>query len=188
MIKMKNRSDTVVGYKIPQTRTERELYPSQTIEVSEEEVKDLLFQKGGKALLREYLLIEQDVAEKLGLDLSPEFWLDRPEIEALLKSKDIRALKNCLIYGPTGLKDIVKQIAVNEEFSLSREQKRIINEVLGINLDSMIKNAQDAKIETPAVEPTSDRDYSFLKEKNYNVVEDKKEKESPKIKNEYEIL
>lgn len=54
---VKNRSDGMVVYSIPEKNIRREFSPGESKKISFEELEKLSFQSGGRALMQDYLQI-----------------------------------------------------------------------------------------------------------------------------------
>lgn len=147
LIKVRNRDNGSVGYTIPDMNNlHRDFASGETKEVTMGELRQLHWLKGGKKLLKEYLVIENDeaVAELLGT-VEPEYNYTEADIKELLLHGSLDAFLDCLDYAPEGVISIIKKMAV--ELELNDVQKRdAILKATGFNVTSAISiNKIDAE-------------------------------------------
>ena len=55
IVTVKNRSNSVVGYSIPELRIDRTFVKGESKKISMEELRQLSYQPGGQSLLNDYL-------------------------------------------------------------------------------------------------------------------------------------
>lgn len=69
MYNVKNRSASMVVYKIPESNIRREWQPGETKRISFGELEQLSYQAGGRELMANFLqIIEDEVTNDLGID------------------------------------------------------------------------------------------------------------------------
>lgn len=152
LIKVRNRDNGIVGYVIPELNNlRREFAKGETKEISMDELRKLTWTSGGKALLQDYLIIEnpEAVVELLG-EVEPEYNYTEKEIEDLLLNGSLDAFLDCLDYAPEGVIGIIKDLAVKLELNDVAKRKAIL-EKTGFNVDSAItinKESQEENAET----------------------------------------
>ena len=143
-IKVKNRDNGKVGYVIPDLNNLNRTFQPQEIKIVPfEELKKLSYLPGGITILRDYLVIDNDEAikELLG-EVEPEYHYTKEEVAYLLKEGTLDQLQDALDFGPEGVKDLIKDIAV--EIKLNDINKReIILQKTGFNVTSAIAFNQE---------------------------------------------
>lgn len=143
LIKATNRSGGSVGYRIPDLNNLKRHYSAgETKEVTMEELRKLSYIEGGKELLEDYLIIdnEEAVAELLG-EVEPEYFYTIEQIKDLLLNGSLDALKDCLDFAPEGTIDEVKKLAV--ELKIPDVYKReAIQKATGLNVSKAIEMSE----------------------------------------------
>lgn len=150
-VKVWNRSNSGVSYTIPELRISRRFEPAglrgDMVMIPLGELQSLSYEPGGKLLLDSYLLIkEQEVCDFLGLQVEPEYFYGVDQVKYLLKEGSVEQLKDCLEFAPSGVLELIKQYAVQEEID-SHEKRTLIGNTLKISIDSMIRNNKLSKTE-----------------------------------------
>lgn len=153
MIKVRNRDNGTVLYKIPELNGLRRVFqPKEVKEVSFNELKKLSYLPGGMALLKDSLVIQDDeaVAALLG-EVEPEYNYTPEDIKKLLQEGTLDELLDCLDFAPEGVTDLVKVIAV--ELPLNDVAKRdAILEKLHFNVTNAIKIKKETELPTEKTE------------------------------------
>lgn len=141
LIKVTNRDAARVGYKIPDLNVRRQFASGETKSISLEELEKLSYVPGGKALIRNYLMIQdKEVLNKL-LDggVEPEYFYTETEIRKILSSGTIEQLEDCLNFAPEGTIESIQRIAV--ELKINDINKRdLIAKKTGFNVTNAINN------------------------------------------------
>ena len=156
LIKVTNKGRGITGYVIPDLgNLYREFMPGETKEITMEELRKLSYIPGGKAMLKNYLLIqnEEAVTELLN-EVQPEYYYTAEDVKDLLLNGSLDALKDCLDYAPAGTLDLVKKLAV--ELELNDVKKRdAIKEMLGFNVTKAIELEKETSAEEdkPEIKP-----------------------------------
>lgn len=112
-VKVKNRSDSGVGYYLPEDRITRNFTPNETKTIKKEELEKLVCIPGGKTILQDYLLINDREFVK-SLDLAPEqeYWMNEEEIKVNMMQGSLDLFLDMLDFAPEGVKDLIKKLAV----------------------------------------------------------------------------
>ena len=158
ILKVKNRENGYVGYSVPDLNNlRREFAPGEIKNITFEELKKLSWQPGGRNLLQNFLLVqdnEEAIAELLG-KVEPEYYYTDAEVKELLLNGSLDALKDCIDYAPAGVRDLIKKYAV--ELRLNDIQKRqAIKSMMGFDVDSAIM-INDATAEPETAEEKARR-------------------------------
>ena len=66
-MKVRNRSASVVGYRVPDLNVRRRFVPGEVKEIPVEELQQLLYQTGGRELLTHYLQVSKDEIKQLDM-------------------------------------------------------------------------------------------------------------------------
>ena len=148
IIKVTNRFNGRVGYSIRDLNNlQRVFEPGETKEITMEELKKLAWQSGGKILINDYLIIQDENALKeiLG-EVEPEYYYTEKDVKDLLLNKSLDALKDCLDFAPQGTIDLVKKVAVELPLNDVAKRKAILD-MTGFNVNSAVEINEETKEE-----------------------------------------
>ena len=110
---VKNRSASMVVYRIPENNVRREFQPGETKKISKEELDNLAFQPGGRELMLSFLQIQSaDALRDLNIPTEPEYYMNEQQIADLIVKGSLDAFLDCLDFAPTGVMDLIKKFAV----------------------------------------------------------------------------
>lgn len=152
IIKVMNRDNGTVGYTIPDLNNlHRNFQPKEEKEVTMEELRKLSYLPGGETIIRDCLIIENEEALKeLLSNVEPEYFYTEEDIKTLLTSGTIDQFMDCLDFAPSGVIDLVKDLAVKMEINDIRKRQAIL-EKTGFNVDKAIQiNKETSEEEVPA--------------------------------------
>lgn len=149
IIKVKNRDNGSVGYIVPDLgNLHRSFQPHEEKEITMDELRKLSYLPGGKTILEDYLIIgnQEAVAELLG-KVEPEYNYTEEDIKYLLEKGTLDQLMDTLDFAPSGVIDLVKDIAVRIELN-DINKRNAIFEKTGFNVTSAVDfNKETADIE-----------------------------------------
>lgn len=159
MAKVKNRSNGVAVYTIPELgdkrNIRREFAPHEIKEIPVEELEALTFIGGGESLLKNYLqILDEEILERVNLAIEPEYKMSEEDVKKLMREGSLDSFKDCLDFAPEGIKDMIKDYAVS--LPLNDSAKRdAIKEILKFDVDKAIMNKKAAEeTEAPKEEKT----------------------------------
>lgn len=146
-IKVTNRDNGHVGYRIPDMNITRDFSANETKQITIGELRKLAYLSGGPTLIRDYLIIEDaDVVDAILGKVEPEYYYTEEDVKKLLLTGSVDALKDCLEFAPKGTVDLVKKIAV--EMPLNDILKRqAILEMTGFSVDAAVTINEETKEE-----------------------------------------
>lgn len=138
MYNVKNRSSSVVVYRIPETNLRREFAPGETKRITFGELEKLTYQPGGKELLENFLqILEEDVTNNLNVHREVEYDMSEQQIKELLQSGSLDAFLDALDFAPIGVIDLIKTLAV--QLPLTDLNKRhALKEKTGFDVDKAL--------------------------------------------------
>ena len=144
-VKIKNRSDSYVGYSIPDMNLVRNFAPNEEKTVDVLEVEKLAYQDGGQELLDGYFMIEDEkIAEQLSPQYAkePEYKYNIEDIKNIIKFGSIDEFLDVLDFAPSGTIETIKSLCAT--LPVTDTQKiNVIRERFGINLNSIIENIKE---------------------------------------------
>ena len=140
---VKNRSASMVVYRIPEKNIRREFAPGEVKKISGEELIDLSYQSGGRELMANFLQIQaKEVTQELNIHTEPEYNYSEQDIAELIKTGSLDAFLDCLDFAPVGVLDILKSLAVKIPLS-DFDKRKALKEKTGFDLDKAL-NMMDA--------------------------------------------
>ena len=154
MYNVKNRSSSVVVYRIPETNLRREFQPGETKPIPFGELEKLTYQPGGHTLLEEFLqIIDEAVTTNLNVHREVEYDMSEAQIRDLLTLGSLDAFLDALDFAPMGVIDLIKTMAVSLPLEDYSKRKALLDKT-GFDVDKAIANLQAEKAEektTPEV-------------------------------------
>ena len=140
LIKVKNRDSGTVGYTIPELgNLHRSFSKGETKEITMDELRKLSYISGGKILLQNYLIVQNQDAlkELLSDDVEPEYYYREEDMKQLLLTGSNDQLLDCLEFAPEGVIGLVKDLAVSLKIN-DISKRNIILEKTGFNVTNAI--------------------------------------------------
>lgn len=139
IVTVKNRSNSVVGYSIPELRIDRTFVKGESKKISMEELRQLSYQPGGQSLLNDYLVIvEKAAVDELVTNLQPEYNYDEAKIKEILTTGSLDELLDTLDFAPEGVIDIIKDISVAIKLN-DVEKRNAIKEKTGFDITKALE-------------------------------------------------
>ena len=186
LLKVKNRDNGSVGYTIPDLNNlHRRFAPGEVKDITMGELRKLSWLTGGKYLLKNCLLIEnQEALKELIGTYEPEYFYTEQDIENLLKNGSLDELLDCLDFAPTGVIDLLKTIAVKIELN-DVKKRQAIYEKTGFNITSAIEVDKETREERKEEQKKRRLEVS---EKNKESTENKEEGAVRRTTPKYKII
>lgn len=159
LIKLTNRSDSYAGYNVPDAPAgyEKDFAPGETKEVEYEEIQKLYWTPGGRKLLENYFVItDEEVLGELGIVPEPEYFYDKNDIKELLLNGSYEQLEDALEFGPGGVLDLIKDMAVDLEIP-DVNKRELITKKTGLNITQAIKFKKESIVGEGPVEEKKTR-------------------------------
>ena len=134
-----NRSNSLVGYKIPELHVQRRFRPGEKKELSVAEIRALSWQKGGRTLLSDHLVIhDEELVQEILNSVEPEYFYTAEDVVKLLLSGSEDQLLDALDFGGDGVIDLIKDKAVALQLNDIRK-RNIIQEKTHFNVTGAIE-------------------------------------------------
>ena len=147
MYNVKNRSASMVVYKIPEEGIRREFAPGETKKIAYGELEKLSYQSGGRALMANFLqIIDENVTDHLNIHTEAEYYMSEEQIVELIKDGSLDAFLDCLDYAPMGVIDLLKKYAVSLPMN-DIKKRQALKDKTGFDVDVAIKNMEAEKAE-----------------------------------------
>lgn len=167
-IRVYNRSNSIVFYQDEDNNKHRSWEPTSN---GKESYKDLDFEeiermvntRGGRVLFEQYLLIkEPEICSRLDLDCPDEYFYDTNKVIQILENGSENDLINMLDNAPDGVKDLIKQAAIEIKLDSSRK-RQIIKDKLNFDINFAIDSEVefDSKISMTDIDENSKPKYKI---------------------------
>ena len=150
IIKVTNRFNGSIGYTIRDLNNlSRVFAPGETKEITMEELRKLSWETGGRTLINDYLIIQdEDALQEILGNPEPEYYYTKEDVRDLLENQSLDALKDCLDFAPRGTVDLVKKIAVELPLNDVAKRKAILD-MTGFNVTSAVEINEETREEQP---------------------------------------
>ena len=154
LVKVQNRDNGSVGYTIPDLNNLHRTYqPNETKSITMDELRKLSYVPGGMEILRNYLVIlDEEAREEILSDVEPEYYLTKDGVKKLLLEGSLDALLDCLDFAPSGVIDLVKDVAIEIELNDVKKRDAILNKT-GFNVTNAINFNKETTDEVDKVKP-----------------------------------
>lgn len=150
-ITVRNRSNSFIGYEVPDMNLKRDFAPyEEKFDITEEEIQKLSYQAGGQELIDGYLCIsDAEVAEFISPKYAkePEYNYTEKDLIRLVKEASIDEFLDCLDFAPPGVCETLKTLCITLP-ATDTEKMQAIGDKFGINIANAIANYQASKEET----------------------------------------
>ena len=157
MYNVKNRSSSVVVYRIPETNLRREFEPGEIKRVSFGELEKLTYQPGGRELLENFLqILEEEVTTDLNVKREIEYNMSEAEVAELLRTGSLDAFLDALDFAPIGVIDLIKSLAVQLPLT-DIDKRKALKQKTGFDVDKALIHIEEERAEekAPAAAPTA---------------------------------
>ena len=152
---VKNRSASMVVYRIPEKGIRREFAPGETKKIPYSELLDLSYQSGGRALMANFLQIQNSkVTQDLNIHTELEYNYSEDDVAKLITSGSLDAFLDCLDFAPVGVIDLLKSLAVKIPLT-DISKRRALKDKTGFDVDKALAmiEAEQADDAEEKVEP-----------------------------------
>lgn len=147
---VKNRSSSMVFYKIPETNIRREFQPGEVKAIPFGELEKLTYQPGGRELLEEFLqILEEDATNTLAVHREVEYDMSEAQIRDLLLTGSLDAFLDALDFAPIGVVDLIKSLAVSLPLT-DLNKRKALKEKTGFDVDKALVHIEEEKAEEKA--------------------------------------
>lgn len=147
MYTVKNRSASMVVYKIPEEGIRREFAPGESKNIPFAELEKLSFIAGGRELMSNFLQIQsQEATQDLGIHTEPEYNMSEQDVIKLMQEGSLDEFLDCLDFAPTGIIDMIKQFAVSLPLN-DLEKRRALKNKTGFDVNSALMHIEAEKNE-----------------------------------------
>jgi hypothetical protein len=147
---VKNRSSSMVVYRIPEEGIRREFAPGETKKINFSELEKLSYQPGGRSLMTNFLqLIDEEATQELNIHTENEYYMSEEQVVELIKNGSLEAFLDALDYAPTGVIDLIKSFAVSLPME-DLKKRQALEEKTGFNVTKALEMVQAEKLEDEA--------------------------------------
>lgn len=155
--KVTNRGVGTTGYTIDELHVRRQFAPDSFKYISFAELEALSFIPGGKRLLKEYLVIEDEGVAQYLLEgtVEPEYFYSEKEVKRVMVQGTLDEFLDMLDFAPQGILRMIKDLSVSLPLN-DVDKRNAILKKMQFDVDKAIKNKM-ASIKTDA-ERDAERD------------------------------
>jgi hypothetical protein len=155
-LNVKNRSSSVVVYRIPETNLRREFAPGEMKQVPFGELEKLTYQEGGRELLENFLqIVEEEATTGLGVNREVEYNMSEKDVADLLTTGSYDAFLDALDFAPLGVQDLIKALAVQLPLT-DMNKRKALKDKTGFDVDAALRHIEEEKAEeAPAAKPAA---------------------------------
>ena len=147
MYTVRNRSTSMVVYRIPEKGIRREFAPGETKKISYQELLDLSYQAGGRELMVNFLQIQApEVTKELNIHTEIEYNYSEADVKNLIMNGSLDAFLDCLDFAPVGVIDLVKTFAVSLPMT-DYDKRKALKDKTGFDVDKALANLEAEKAE-----------------------------------------
>ena len=149
-VRVRNRSNSIVIYRVPDLGVRREFAPGETKTLPAAELVALAQKSGGLSILRDELYIDDpETVNETTLHVEPEYYLDDNGVINLLKEGSVDALLDCLDFAPGGVIDLVQKYALELPVTDTRKIQAIKDKT-GFDVSLALKHKAELAAEAAA--------------------------------------
>lgn len=150
---VKNRSPSVVVYKIPESNLRRQFAPGETKKIPFGELEKLTYQDGGREMLEQFLqIVDEAVTSNLNVRREVEYDMSEAQVAALIQSGSLDAFLDALDFAPIGVIDLIKALAVQLPLT-DLNKRKALKEKTGFDVDSALRHIEEEKEEENTITP-----------------------------------
>ena len=143
---VKNRSSSVVVYRIPESNLRREFAPGETKPIPFEELEKLTYQEGGRELLENFLQIMDEIpTTELNINREVEYDMSEAQVRDLLLSGSLDAFLDALDFAPIGVIDLIKTMSVQLPLT-DLNKRRALKEKTGFDVDRALIHVEEERM------------------------------------------
>ena len=144
---VKNRSSSVVVYKIPESNLRREFAPGETKKIPFGELEKLTYQQGGREMLEQFLqIVDETVTSDLNVHREVEYDMSEAQVAALLQNGSLDAFLDALDFAPLGVIDLIKSLAVKLPLT-DLNKRKALKDKTGFDVDKALIHIDEEKQE-----------------------------------------
>jgi hypothetical protein len=146
-MKVKNRSAHRVGYTIL-NGPRRVFNAGETLEISIEEIGQLMYQPGGRVLIEKYLLIPEEGRQALNWeqDIQPEYDYTEEDITNIMLKGSLDEFLDMIDFAPEGVITLIRKLAITLPLNDMNKMEAFKNK-FGYDIASAIKHQKEVEKE-----------------------------------------
>ena len=156
MYNVKNRSSSVVVYRIPESNLRREFAPGETKKIPFGELEKLTYQQGGREMLEQFLqIVDEAVTTDLNVHREVEYDMSEGQVRDLLLRGSLDAFLDALDFAPIGVIDLIKTMAVQLPLT-DLNKRKALKDKTGFDVDkALIHIAEEKEEEENQIQPVA---------------------------------
>lgn len=145
MYNVKNRSSSLVIYRIPENGLRREFAPGEVKRITFGELEKLTYQPGGRELLEQFLqIIDETATQDLSVRRELEYDMSEEQIRNLLLNGSLDEFLDALDFAPIGVLDLIKTYSVSLPLG-DLNKRKALKEKTGFDVDKALLHMEEEK-------------------------------------------
>ena len=146
-IRVENRGNSIVGYRVPESNVIRRFVAHEIKEIPMGELRQAVQIPGTRRTIVNNLIIhDKSAVEELLPEVEPEYFYTVKDIDFLLERGTLDQLKDALDFAPKGVIEMIKDRAVTNELNDVRKREAIL-ESTNFNVTGAIEINHLAQVE-----------------------------------------
>ena len=138
-IRVENRNNAVVFYRIPEANIIRRFVAYETKEIPMGELRQAVQIPGTRSLIEDDLIIHnQEAVKELLPGVEPEYFYTAKDVDFLLAKGSLDQLKDALDFAPEGVINLIKEEAVKTRLNDMEKREAILSQT-GFDVTNAIK-------------------------------------------------
>ena len=146
MINVRNMTDQIITYVIPELRIRRHFTAFESKLVTAQELRELWYIAGGSRILQAYLCVEnEELAMEFGVSqdsFTHEYSWTKTDIDNALQNGSIDLLADAFDFAPVGICETLVSEAIRLRIP-DRNKHKLIQEVTGRDISQMIEYEEE---------------------------------------------
>lgn len=144
---VKNRSSSVVVYRIPESNLRREFAPGETKKIPFGELEKLTYQQGGREMLEQFLqIVDEAATSDLNVHREIEYDMSELQVVQLLQEGSLDAFLDALDFAPIGVIDLIKSMAVKLPLT-DLNKRKALKDKTGFDIDAALRHLDEEQAE-----------------------------------------
>lgn len=169
-MKIKNRSASVVVYRVPDLHVRRRFAPGEIKDVPVEELKQLAYTVGGREILTHFLQVNKEDLKTLDFaEQEREYFYDEEQIKEVMLKGSVDEFLDVLDFAPEGVMNLIKKFAVTLPLS-DMHKINALKEKTGYDATKALEHIQDDEGTTTAAPVRERRVKESTVESKYKVI------------------
>lgn len=150
-VRVENRSNAIVGYRVPESNVIRRFVAGQTKEIEMGELRQAVQIPGTyRTIMNNLIIHSKEAVDELLPGVEPEYFYNAKDVEFLLERGTLDQLEDALDFAPIGVIDLIKEKAVTTNLNDIQKREAILKHT-GFNVTNAIEIKRQSETQTEPV-------------------------------------